>query len=293
MPNWCLNSIRFNGVTEEEFDKVVDVLCTKNEDGSVRFDFEKLMPMPDNVFTNGIGRLTTVAVSKFFYENPLGLSEEERMKYINNEDCVYEISTYDENGKRTNTTMETYASWLEWEYYQTSDLEDYVKYNKPILDNWYDWSIKNWGTKWNACYTMINVSKNDEGVIDTRLLEFETAWSPASDEIYKLMIAKCVPIIGIEKANDIEIYYEEPGCDFSGLITIEFISNSDIILHKDNTYSEIERYDDDDEEEEDVVESVPDPEPIATEKHTSKLTKLTKAPVKMNRVRKLISKFKI
>lgn len=34
-------------------------------------------------------------------------------------------------------------------------------------DNWYDWSIKNWGTKWNA-YEFIDNGDS---------LEFETAWS--------------------------------------------------------------------------------------------------------------------
>ena len=35
--------------------------------------------------------------------------------------------------------------------------------------NWYDWSIANWGTKWNACDTVYD-AKN-------KLLQFNTAWS--------------------------------------------------------------------------------------------------------------------
>ena len=46
--------------------------------------------------------------------------------------------------------------------------EEREKYGK---NNWYDWSIENWGTKWNAC--------NTEVVDDTGNLlyyRFETAW---------------------------------------------------------------------------------------------------------------------
>jgi hypothetical protein len=47
------------------------------------------------------------------------------------------------------------------------------KYGK---DNWYDWSIANWGTKWNAC-----ASEAKDNVIT-----FDTAWSPVVDLIVKL-----------------------------------------------------------------------------------------------------------
>ena len=53
----------------------------------------------------------------------------------------------------------------------TETLENYIKgffnikrYGKR---DWYDWSIENWGTKWNACAT----------VVDSDAIEFQTAWS--------------------------------------------------------------------------------------------------------------------
>lgn len=36
-------------------------------------------------------------------------------------------------------------------------------------DNWYDWCINNWGTKWNAYHTTLDEREN--------VLEFDTAWS--------------------------------------------------------------------------------------------------------------------
>jgi hypothetical protein len=43
----------------------------------------------------------------------------------------------------------------------------------PNQEGWYQWSIDNWGTKWNA-YCAV-AGKTDER---TAYLHFETAWSP-------------------------------------------------------------------------------------------------------------------
>ena len=47
--------------------------------------------------------------------------------------------------------------------------------------NWYDWSVANWGTKWNAYYSNIDKANNT--------MEFDTAWScplPVLDALAKL-----------------------------------------------------------------------------------------------------------
>lgn len=40
-------------------------------------------------------------------------------------------------------------------------------------DNWYDWSVRNWGTKWNAKDTDIDASDSSDEIIIT----FSTPWS--------------------------------------------------------------------------------------------------------------------
>lgn len=40
-------------------------------------------------------------------------------------------------------------------------------------NNWYDWSIANWGTKWNAYGQSI-----EQGFDGEAILTFDTAWSP-------------------------------------------------------------------------------------------------------------------
>tara|TARA_Y100001938_G_scaffold149911_1_gene238677 strand:+ start:1208 stop:1756 length:549 start_codon:yes stop_codon:yes gene_type:complete len=69
--------------------------------------------------------------------------------------------------------------------------------------DWYNWSIENWGTKWDACEACIN--HND---IDYFAVSFETAWSPPIDWIENIM--KNFPDLCFT------LEYEEPGMCFGG-----------------------------------------------------------------------------
>ena len=61
--------------------------------------------------------------------------------------------------------------------------EMYVGYEKEFgAKDWYDWSIKNWGTKWNAYYTSVSMLSDTTAEID-----FDTAWSGVPDIILKLI----------------------------------------------------------------------------------------------------------
>lgn len=46
-------------------------------------------------------------------------------------------------------------------------------HDKAFRRTWYDWSIENWGTKWNA-YSHKPTDRTSDGLI----LRFETAWAP-------------------------------------------------------------------------------------------------------------------
>lgn len=103
MPNWCYNYINIE-CDEELMDRIHEYVSSANSD----FDFEKIIPMPENI-----------------YRGDLGAREQE---------------LYGEN-------------------------------------NWYDWSIKHWGTKWNAADVYADPGE---------YYEFQTAWDPCEPVIAEL-----------------------------------------------------------------------------------------------------------
>ena len=64
----------------------------------------------------------------------------------------------------------------EWQKEQSEKLK-----KQHGFDDWYDWSIMNWGTKWNACDTNVELNKN---VLN---YTFDTAWD-APREIAKALL---------------------------------------------------------------------------------------------------------
>ena len=80
---------------------------------------------------------------------------------------------------------------------------------KHGCDNWYDWRVNNWGTKWDidadSFYQneIVKITDNTGKL----LLAFDTAWAPP-EGIYNAIVDQ--EILG-ENA-----YYYEPGCDFAG-----------------------------------------------------------------------------
>ena len=95
MPNYVVNKVEFCG-KQEYINDVLNLI--KGENNHLIIDFEKIIPMPDNIYRGDLGK-------------------EEKEKYGKN--------------------------------------------------NWYDWSIDHWGTKWNA-YDQCR---------DGNIIYFSTAWS--------------------------------------------------------------------------------------------------------------------
>ena len=70
-------------------------------------------------------------------------------------------------------------------------------------EDWYNWSLDNWGTKWDACEPYI-----DHNDIDYFAVSFESAWSPPIAWIKNIM--KDFPDLSFT------LEYEEPGMCFGG-----------------------------------------------------------------------------
>lgn len=98
-------------------------------------------------------------------------------------------------------------------------LENIKKYN---CVSWYDWSIKNWGTKWDAYEC--------SGTPEEGKLTFLTAWSPP----YKIMEAlfkKC-------SKSEIEWYYEGGGNEYKGKMYSDGEGN---VINEEEEFSQEDR----------------------------------------------------
>ena len=108
-----------------------------------------------------------------------------------------------------------------------------AKYDEFILKygyaDWYDWSIFNWGTKWNA-YDVTEWSVNECSEYTTSAtIYYETAWSPAT--ALRLNVSKDYPTL--------EFYHEfaDEGGAFLGSETIvdgRFISEEELDWDSDD-----------------------------------------------------------
>ena len=98
----------------------------------------------------------------------------------------------------------------------TSDEE--VMKKQPVVDghnNWYDWRVANWSTKWDVdLYDPDNLDEQeelfgpDDG--DKRVaFGFDSAWSPP--------IGACEHYLQNNNDMSIRLTYYEPGCDFMGI----------------------------------------------------------------------------
>ena len=75
------------------------------------------------------------------------------------------------------------------------------------FDNWYDWRVENWGTKWE-----VNEFYGVDRQGDTISFGFSSAWSPPINAYQSFLINMS------EQKQDVSIkaYYYEGGCDFMG-----------------------------------------------------------------------------
>ena len=75
------------------------------------------------------------------------------------------------------------------------------------FDNWYDWRVENWGTKWE-----VNEFYGVDRHGDTISFGFSSAWSPPIPAYQSFIMNMS------EQKQDVSIkaYYYEGGCDFMG-----------------------------------------------------------------------------
>lgn len=168
MPNHVENHIEFNGDKQQ-----IDAMLKKigsDEYGIGTIDFKKIINMPETLNIEAGSRTDhgLKAYREFIEVYTAGLSEKEALKSLEN------IPTESE---KTFLRQRTDIKRDEWELGKTA-WQNIQKYGAPT---WYEWSITNWGTKWNAYgyEEGTDYSACDE-------LTFQTAWSAPHPILRKL-----------------------------------------------------------------------------------------------------------
>lgn len=162
MPRHIYNTIKFKKEDREKFTKYM-------KGGNL--DFNKIIPMPKEFDKMGGDHGEVEEIAKEWKEftkdvEITGLNVDKYIKKFRNA-VKKNPEKYPESAKSVN--LKTIKN--EWEevsvpnfQYQMYRTAGEVKYG---FSSWYDWSISNWGTKWNACKTDL----------DEECLFFKTAWS--------------------------------------------------------------------------------------------------------------------
>lgn len=113
----------------------------------------------------------------------------------------------------------------------TTMIKGYFNLNRFGTIDWYDWSIQNWGTKWNAQDTEI-VERNSERTGKELVIYFITAWSYPMEVLAKLG----------EKFNFTVTWADELISDNAGVATAKDGNFEELYFSDSDDYSEDECY---------------------------------------------------
>ena len=201
MPNHIINTIRLTGDREKISELLESVKDNRFGIGSL--DFNKVIPMPESLQIE-----TSSSMER-------GLKAYKEFVDI----CTFDGANKDmdllnipEDKENIFLRMRKDVKREDWELGRQA-FRNEAMYGAP---SWYDWSIKNWGTKWNASRTEINGNE----------IIFETPWDPVP-ELIKLL-SKDYPNAVFEYD-----YSDEQICVYCGEIEI---SNGE--------YTKVEQYED-------------------------------------------------
>ena len=225
MPNWVINKVRFESekvlkdcISKRKYKNYENTACEEEY-----FDFEKVLPMPKSLslisgtieqesvyyalfMMNQDEYLKTVEMLKkaprFFYGNYYEEIESYKKRGVNIDKLKQldeDIKNFVSAPKDKRDSLKTFASLndIDFDGLGIHNLEELGRtYIKNIQDygesNWYDWHNKNWGTKWNACETIV-LNENE--------VEFQTAWS-TPEPIIKAISKKYHTRVEVEYADE-------------------------------------------------------------------------------------------
>jgi len=211
MPNWCANQLDITG-NESEIVRLIEAV--KGEDDG--FDFSKIVPIPDSKFYAAnesqndflCGCKSEFVITKEMvkgaegheYEKDHGFEPQEGYWAV---DGLPVVKKNLDNGAIEVVVAKMFGG-----------SEVCPKCDAPKIsshpDWWYNWNVKNWGTKWNCSEVWHDRVDNDQTIEGDTSYNFDTAWSPAEPVVAAL--AQQFPTLSITHR------YCEGGMGYAGQV---------------------------------------------------------------------------
>ena len=181
MPNWSYNNLKVSGspeVMKEFYSRVIK----PNVNNEMSFKFSNIFPMPKKI-KNTVSPSSSAKNKKWMNEDEVAAERESKISDVLGTKPSIELIPCENNTpEKCKALIEEYGA-----------------------DNWYDWNILNYGTKWSA----ESLAHDFEMLDDLFTTSFDTAWSPPSTFLEKLQ--KEFPQL------DIRCSYTLEGSDDCGL----------------------------------------------------------------------------
>ena len=225
MPNWTFNNLKITG-KPEDMNEFYSEALKPNINGDISFSFSNIFPMPEKI-KNTISPSSSALGKKWINEN-LSSKRNDKLSDILGED--------DDN-----------TNLIPCENNSPEKCKELVK--EFGADNWYDWNIVKYGTKWDCEVVTGDFVKSDD-LFDCT---FETAWSPPSNFLSNLQ--NKFPNL------DIKLIFDLEGSDECGIfytvrdndgVTLEYeqdevkyVGSDDRDIYYDNKDGEWHYQDDD------------------------------------------------
>lgn len=179
MPNWSYNNLTITG-SSEKMKEFYDVSLKPNINGDITFTFASVFPMPQKI-KNTIAPSGSAKGKKWINEDKAKIRDVNLSEMLGTKIEVDLIPCENNTDEKCEALKKEYGA-----------------------DNWYDWNIITYGTKWDI--DADDFVKGDEEFN----VNFDTAWSPPTNFLYNLQ--KKFPDL------DMRLTYQLEGSDDCGVL---------------------------------------------------------------------------
>lgn len=171
MPNWSYNNLRVSGdakIMKDFFNEAIKY----NSSGDAEFRLSNLFAMPEKI-KNTISPSSSARGRKWIDEDKSDIRDNSISDILGEKSEVVLIPVENNTEEKCRQLVAEFGA-----------------------DNWYDWNIKNYGTKWDASATEFDLD------VESFNVWFDTAWSPPGIFLEKLQVK--YPQLDFELVYDLE-----------------------------------------------------------------------------------------